>query len=48
MKEQGLVQVFVPGLDDVMNHVDGITPSLLILDDLQHEVAKNDLSAQCS
>ena len=42
MKEQGLVQVFVPGLDDVMNHVDGVTPSLLILDDLQQEVAKND------
>ena len=41
-KEQGLVQVFVPGLDDVMNHVDGVTPSLLILDDLQQEVAKND------
>ena len=29
MKEQGLVQVFVPGLDDLMNHVDGVTPSLL-------------------
>ena len=42
MKEQGLVQVFVPGLEDVINHVDGITPSLLILDDLQHEAAKND------
>ena len=40
MKEQGLVQVFVPGLDDVMNQIDGVTPSLLILDDLQHEVAK--------
>ena len=42
MKEQGLVQVFVPGLEDVMNEVDGITPSLLILSDLQHEVSKND------
>ena len=39
MKEQGLMHVFVPGLDDVINEVDGITPSLLILDDLQHEVA---------
>ena len=48
MKEQGLVQVFVPGLDDVMNQVDGVTPSLLILDDLQHEVAKKILSALCS
>ena len=48
MKEQGLVHVFVPGLDDVMNEVDGITPSLLILDDLQHEVAKKILLALCS
>ena len=48
MREQALVQVFVPGLEDVMNHVDGITPSLLILDDLQHEVAKMILSALCS
>ena len=48
MKEQGLVHVFVPGLDDVMNEVDGITPSLLILDDLQHEVAKTILLALCS
>ena len=39
MKEQSLVQVFVPGLDDLMNEVDGITPSLLILDGRQHEVA---------
>ena len=42
MKEQGLVHVFMNGLDDVINEVDGITPSLFILDDLQHEVAKND------
>ena len=42
MKEQGLVHVFVPVLEDVMNEVDGVTPSLPILDDLQHEVAKND------
>ena len=32
MKEQGLVQVFVPGLEGMMKHVDGITPSLLILE----------------
>ena len=45
MKEKGLVHVFVPGLEDVMNEMDGITPSLLILDDLQHEVAQTTKSA---
>ena len=44
MKEQGLVHVFVPSLDDVMNEVDCITPNLLILDDLQHEVARSNRS----
>ena len=38
MKEWGLVQSFVQGLDGVSNEIDGITPTLIILDDLQKEV----------
>ena len=42
MKEKGLVEVFMPGIEDVIKEVDGITPLLLILDDWQQKVAKND------
>ena len=31
MKEQGLVHVFVSGLEDVMKEVDGITPPESVL-----------------
>ena len=41
MKEQGLVDTFCAGLDGVSNEINGITPTLLILDDLQKEVASN-------
>ena len=42
MKEQGLVQSFVQGLDGVSNEINGVTPTLIILDDLQKEVASNE------
>ena len=42
MKERGLVQSFVQGLDGVSNEIDGITPTLIILDHLQKEVASNE------
>ena len=40
MKERGLA--VVQGQEEISKQVDGITPTLLILDDLQQEVSSND------
>jgi hypothetical protein len=41
LKDEGLVHSFHNDLDRAWEEVDGLTSTLIILDDMQHEVAKN-------